>query len=132
MDIYELENPEGVILSMGGQLPNNMAMALHRQQCRVLGTSPEAIDSAENRFKFSRLLDTIGISQPQWRELSDLEVGWGLVGSGGWMTSRVSVSNPAKLPLPLVCPPVLPDRGVPLCRAPLLCAKWCCYERGLH
>uniref|UniRef100_A0A8C2RFM6 Carbamoyl phosphate synthase arginine-specific large chain n=1 Tax=Capra hircus TaxID=9925 RepID=A0A8C2RFM6_CAPHI len=64
MDIYELENPEGVILSMGGQLPNNMAMALHRQQCRVLGTSPEAIDSAENRFKFSRLLDTIGISQP--------------------------------------------------------------------
>nr|XP_034369965.1 CAD protein isoform X2 [Arvicanthis niloticus] len=73
MDIYELENPDGVILSMGGQLPNNMAMALHRQQCRVLGTSPEAIDSAENRFKFSRLLDTIGISQPQWRELSDLE-----------------------------------------------------------
>ncbi|XP_028927835.1 CAD protein isoform X1 [Ornithorhynchus anatinus] len=73
MDIYELENPEGVILSMGGQLPNNMAMALHRQQCRVLGTSPEAIDSAENRFKFSRLLDTIGISQPQWRELSDME-----------------------------------------------------------
>uniref|UniRef100_A0A8C4LW15 Carbamoyl-phosphate synthetase 2, aspartate transcarbamylase, and dihydroorotase n=1 Tax=Equus asinus TaxID=9793 RepID=A0A8C4LW15_EQUAS len=73
MDIYELENPEGVILSMGGQLPNNMAMALHRQQCRILGTSPESIDSAENRFKFSRLLDTIGISQPQWRELSDLE-----------------------------------------------------------
>lgn len=88
MDIYELENPEGVILSMGGQLPNNMAMALHRQQCRVLGTSPEAIDSAENRFKFSRLLDTIGISQPQWRELSDLEVGWGLAGGAGvgWMS----------------------------------------------
>lgn len=85
MDIYELENPEGVILSMGGQLPNNMAMALHRQQCRVLGTSPEAIDSAENRFKFSRLLDTIGISQPQWRELSDLEVGWGKRGlKAGW------------------------------------------------
>lgn len=83
MDIYELENPEGVILSMGGQLPNNMAMALHRQQCRVLGTSPEAIDSAENRFKFSRLLDTIGISQPQWRELSDLEVGRGLAGTPG-------------------------------------------------
>lgn len=74
MDIYELENPEGVILSMGGQLPNNIAMALHRQQCRILGTSPEAIDSAENRFKFSRLLDTIGISQPLWKELSDMEV----------------------------------------------------------
>uniref|UniRef100_A0A8C3IBY0 Carbamoyl-phosphate synthetase 2, aspartate transcarbamylase, and dihydroorotase n=1 Tax=Chrysemys picta bellii TaxID=8478 RepID=A0A8C3IBY0_CHRPI len=73
MDIYELESPEGVILSMGGQLPNNIAMALHRQQCRILGTSPEAIDSAENRFKFSRLLDTIGISQPLWKELSDME-----------------------------------------------------------
>ncbi|XP_042324499.1 CAD protein isoform X2 [Sceloporus undulatus] len=73
MDIYELENPEGVILSMGGQLPNNIAMALHRQQCRILGTSPEAIDSAENRFKFSRLLDTINISQPLWKELSDME-----------------------------------------------------------
>uniref|UniRef100_A0A8C5NNS2 Carbamoyl-phosphate synthetase 2, aspartate transcarbamylase, and dihydroorotase n=1 Tax=Junco hyemalis TaxID=40217 RepID=A0A8C5NNS2_JUNHY len=74
MDIYELENPEGVILSMGGQLPNNIAMALHRQQCRILGTSPEAIDSAENRFKFSRLLDSIGISQPLWKELSNMEV----------------------------------------------------------
>lgn len=76
MDIYELENPEGVILSMGGQLPNNIAMSLHRQQCRILGTSPEFIDSAENRFKFSRMLDTIGISQPRWKELSDTEVGW--------------------------------------------------------
>lgn len=74
MDIYEKENPEGVILSMGGQLPNNIAMSLHRQQCRILGTSPEFIDSAENRFKFSRMLDTIGISQPQWKELSDTEV----------------------------------------------------------
>lgn len=74
MDIYERENPEGVILSMGGQLPNNIAMSLHRQQCRILGTSPEFIDCAENRFKFSRMLDTIGISQPQWKELSDTEV----------------------------------------------------------
>ncbi|XP_054910376.1 CAD protein isoform X2 [Poeciliopsis prolifica] len=73
MDIYESENPEGVILSMGGQLPNNIAMSLHRQQCRILGTSPEFIDSAENRFKFSRMLDTIGISQPQWKELSDTD-----------------------------------------------------------
>ena len=74
MDIYEMENPEGIILSMGGQLPNNIAMSLHRQQCRILGTSPEFIDSAENRFKFSRMLDTIGISQPRWKELSDNEV----------------------------------------------------------
>lgn len=73
MDIYERENPEGIILSMGGQLPNNIAMSLHRQQCRILGTSPEFIDCAENRFKFSRMLDTIGISQPQWKELSDTE-----------------------------------------------------------
>ncbi|KAI3364532.1 hypothetical protein L3Q82_011323 [Scortum barcoo] len=73
MDIYERENPDGVILSMGGQLPNNIAMSLHRQQCRILGTSPEFIDCAENRFKFSRMLDTIGISQPQWKELSDTE-----------------------------------------------------------
>uniref|UniRef100_A0A3P8ZFQ1 Multifunctional protein CAD n=1 Tax=Esox lucius TaxID=8010 RepID=A0A3P8ZFQ1_ESOLU len=73
MDIYEMENPEGVVLSMGGQLPNNIAMSLHRQQCRILGTSPEFIDSAENRFKFSRMLDTIGISQPLWKELTDIE-----------------------------------------------------------
>lgn len=84
MDIYELENPEGVILSMGGQLPNNIAMALHRQQCRILGTSPEAIDSAENRFKFSRLLDTIGISQPLWKELSDMESAKHFCGTVGY------------------------------------------------
>ncbi|XP_071808094.1 multifunctional protein CAD-like [Asterias amurensis] len=73
MDIYDIENPRGVILSMGGQLPNNIAMQLHRQQCRILGTSPESIDSAENRFKFSRLLDTIGLNQPQWKELTNIE-----------------------------------------------------------
>lgn len=73
MDIYDLENPEGVILSMGGQLPNNIAMDLHRQQARILGTSPESIDGAENRFKFSRMLDRIGISQPRWKELTNLE-----------------------------------------------------------
>ena len=65
MDIYESENPRGVILSMGGQLPNNIAMDLHRQAVRILGTSPESIDGAENRFKFSRMLDKIGISQPR-------------------------------------------------------------------
>ncbi|KAG1705097.1 CAD protein [Nymphon striatum] len=72
MDIYTLENPEGIVLCMGGQLPNNIAMDLHRQQARVLGTSPENIDSAENRFKFSRMLDTIGILQPKWKELTNL------------------------------------------------------------
>lgn len=73
MDIYDVENPFGVILSMGGQLPNNIAMDLHRQQARVLGTSPESVDGAENRFKFSRMLDRRGILQPRWKELTDLE-----------------------------------------------------------
>ncbi|XP_067639482.1 multifunctional protein r [Eurosta solidaginis] len=73
MDIYELEKSEGIILSMGGQLPNNIAMDLHRQQAKVLGTSPESIDSAENRFKFSRMLDRKGILQPRWKELTNLK-----------------------------------------------------------
>ncbi|XP_023226449.1 CAD protein-like [Centruroides sculpturatus] len=73
MDIYTLEQPEGIILCVGGQLPNNIALDLHLQKARILGTSPESIDGAENRFKFSRLLDTIGISQPQWKELTNLE-----------------------------------------------------------
>jgi carbamoylphosphate synthase large subunit len=65
MNIYNFENPEGVILSMGGQLPNNIAMDLHRQRAKILGTSPEMIDNAENRFKFSRMLDRVGILQPR-------------------------------------------------------------------
>ncbi|GAB6029852.1 hypothetical protein CHUAL_005561 [Chamberlinius hualienensis] len=73
MDIYNLEKADGIILSMGGQLPNNIAMDLHRQKARILGTSAESIDGAENRFKFSRMLDNIGISQPKWKELTDLE-----------------------------------------------------------
>ncbi|XP_019753921.1 CAD protein isoform X2 [Dendroctonus ponderosae] len=73
MDIYSIENPEGIILSMGGQLPNNIAMDLHRQQARILGTSPDSIDGAENRFKFSRMLDRIGIMQPRWKELTKVE-----------------------------------------------------------
>ncbi len=73
MDIYDMEEPEGIILSMGGQLPNNIAMDLHRQQARILGTSPESVDSAENRFKFSRMLDRKGILQPRWKELTNLQ-----------------------------------------------------------
>ncbi|XP_075220922.1 carbamoyl-phosphate synthetase 2, aspartate transcarbamylase, and dihydroorotase rudimentary isoform X1 [Lycorma delicatula] len=73
MDIYSIENPEGIILSMGGQLPNNIAMDLHRQQAKILGSSPESVDGAENRFKFSRMLDRIGISQPRWKELTNLK-----------------------------------------------------------
>lgn len=73
MDIYKIENPEGVILCMGGQLPNNIAMDLHRQQATILGTSPDMIDGAENRFKFSRMLDRKGIMQPRWKELTNFE-----------------------------------------------------------
>ncbi|XP_027201907.2 carbamoyl-phosphate synthetase 2, aspartate transcarbamylase, and dihydroorotase rudimentary [Dermatophagoides pteronyssinus] len=73
MEIYDMEKPEGIILSMGGQLPNNIAMDLFRQKAIILGTSPESIDSAENRFKFSRLMDEVGIMQPQWKELTDIE-----------------------------------------------------------
>lgn len=65
MDIYDLESPEGIILSMGGQLPNNIAMDLHSQSARILGTRPTKIDEAEDRLKFSRALDRIEISQPR-------------------------------------------------------------------
>ena len=73
MDIIELEQPKGVIVSTGGQNANNLAMRLHRQGVPVLGTSPESIDKAENRHKFSSLLDQLGIDQPRWRELSEME-----------------------------------------------------------
>ncbi|KAF1810502.1 carbamoyl-phosphate synth [Eremomyces bilateralis CBS 781.70] len=73
LDIYELENSSGVILSMGGQTPNNIALPLHRQNCRILGTSPEMIDTAENRYKFSRMLDRIDVDQPAWKELTSID-----------------------------------------------------------
>jgi carbamoyl-phosphate synthase large subunit len=69
LDIYEKERPLGILLSMGGQIPNNIALKCHRAGMRVLGTPPESIDRAENRFKFSRLLDDLGVDQPEWREL---------------------------------------------------------------
>lgn len=71
MDIYGNENCKGVILSMGGQIANNIAMSLHRKNVKIIGTNPENIDNAENRFKFSRMLDQIGIDQPKWKELTD-------------------------------------------------------------
>ena len=71
MDIYGFENSLGVILSMGGQIANNIAMSLHRKNVNIIGTNPENIDTAENRFKFSRMLDQINIDQPKWSELTD-------------------------------------------------------------
>jgi len=73
MDIAELENPFGVIVSTGGQIPNNLAMRLYKQHIPLLGTSALSIDRAENRFKFSEMLDKIGIDQPLWKELTDME-----------------------------------------------------------
>jgi len=73
MDIVELEIPKGVVLSMGGQIPNNLAMKLHRQHVPILGTSPTNIDRAEDRKKFSSLLDTLHIDQPRWSELTTIE-----------------------------------------------------------
>ena len=73
MDIYDLEIPKGVIVSVGGQIPNNLAMRLHEQKVHILGTSPENIDRAENRHKFSMMLDELGIDQPRWKELSSLD-----------------------------------------------------------
>lgn len=73
LDIIDLEQPGGVIVSVGGQIPNNLAMKLHRQSVPVLGTSPISIDRAENRNKFSAMLDRLGIDQPAWQELTSLD-----------------------------------------------------------
>ncbi|HET6557666.1 MAG TPA: carbamoyl-phosphate synthase (glutamine-hydrolyzing) large subunit [Prolixibacteraceae bacterium] len=73
MDIVDLEVPKGVVLSMGGQIPNNLAMKLHRQNVPILGTSPLNIDRAEDRKKFSSLLDTLNIDQPRWSELTSID-----------------------------------------------------------
>ncbi len=73
LDIIELENPRGVIVSVGGQIPNNLAMRLFRENIPVLGTSPLSIDRAENRHKFSQLCDNMAIDQPRWKELSSTE-----------------------------------------------------------
>jgi carbamoyl-phosphate synthase large subunit len=70
LDIIDLESPKGVIVSVGGQIPNNLAMKLHRQNVPILGTSPVSIDRAENRHKFSAMLDQLGIDQPRWGELT--------------------------------------------------------------
>ena len=70
LDVIDLETPRGVIVSVGGQIPNNLAMKLHRQNVPILGTSPLSIDRAENRHKFSAMLDHLGIDQPIWGELT--------------------------------------------------------------
>ena len=73
MDVVDLEAPKGVVVSMGGQIPNNLAMRLHSQEVSILGTSPVSIDNAENRHKFSTMLDDLCIDQPRWKELTSIE-----------------------------------------------------------
>ncbi|MCA9307670.1 MAG: carbamoyl phosphate synthase large subunit, partial [Phycisphaerales bacterium] len=73
LDVYEREQPEGVVVSMGGQVPNNLAIRLHRAGVKILGTSAEDIDRAEDRSKFSQLLDRLGVDQPKWAHLTDAE-----------------------------------------------------------
>lgn len=70
LDIYELEKSAGIVVSVGGQIPNNLALPLHQQGARILGTCPDSIDKAEDRHKFSALLDKMKVDQPQWKELT--------------------------------------------------------------
>ena len=73
LDIFDKEKPEGVIVSTGGQVPNNLTMKLHNEGINILGTSPIQIDNAESRHKFSQILDKIGVDQPEWEEVTTLK-----------------------------------------------------------
>merc|ERR1719238_684902 len=73
LDIAQLENPAGVVISVGGQIPNNLAMGLHQNGVKILGTSVEAIDACENRYKFSKLCDSLRIDQPEWSEFTTID-----------------------------------------------------------
>jgi carbamoyl-phosphate synthase large subunit len=108
MDIIDLENPHGVVVSMGGQIPNNLAMKLHGQNAPILGTSPLKIDNAEDREKFSSLLDRLKVDQPRWAKLSTIEeihkfvdlVGYPLLIRPSYVLSGAAmnvVSNPDQL-----------------------------------
>ena len=72
LDIYQRENSQGVVVSVGGQIPNNIALPLHRAGVKVMGTCPTMIDKAEDREKFSRIIDSLGLQQAEWKELSDM------------------------------------------------------------
>lgn len=84
LDVLDLEMPKGVIVSMGGQIPNNLAIRLHRQDIPILGTSPLSIDRAENRHKFSSMLDQLGVDQPAWQELTSMDEIQGFVDKVGY------------------------------------------------
>lgn len=84
LDIYDKENPNGVIVSMGGQVPNNLAIKLHNAGIKIIGTSPEEIDNAESRHKFSKILDEIEVDQPEWKEVTKLEEAKSFAGKVGY------------------------------------------------
>lgn len=84
MDIYEKENPHGLIVSVGGQIPNNLALRLDESGVNILGTTAESIDNAEDRHKFSSMLDSLGVDQPKWKELSTLDDVYSFVESVGF------------------------------------------------
>lgn len=84
LDVHDIESLKGVVVSTGGQIPNNLAMKLHGQNVPILGTSPLKIDNAEDRQKFSAMLDELGIDQPRWKELSSMEEIFGFVDEVGF------------------------------------------------
>ncbi|BFZ63541.1 carbamoyl-phosphate synthase (glutamine-hydrolyzing) cpa2 [Saitoella coloradoensis] len=84
MDIYEMENAQGVVVSVGGQLPQNIALKLQDNGAKVLGTDPKMIDAAEDRYKFSQILDKIGVDQPAWKELSSVDAAKDFADSVGY------------------------------------------------
>ena len=108
LDIIDLEKPGGVIVSVGGQIPNNLSIRLHKQDVKILGTSPTSIDRAENRFKFSKMLDDLKVDQPEWKELSSVKdifsftekVGFPVIVRPSYVLSGAAmniVSNPEEL-----------------------------------
>ncbi|KAI8378136.1 large subunit of carbamoyl-phosphate synthase [Choanephora cucurbitarum] len=84
MDITELEGTKGAVVSVGGQLPQNIALKLHENQVNILGTSPIMIDAAEDRFQFSKMLDKIGVDQPAWKELTSIDAAFAFAESVGY------------------------------------------------
>jgi len=134
-DIYALESSAGVIVAMGGQTPNNIALGLHHQRVKILGTSPDMIDMAENRYKFSRLLDSLGVDQPSWKELNSYEESEKFCDQVLFFFTSFSFFFFASFfflqGLPVVDLGLFPDIGwLPGARAPVLRAFWSRNERG--
>ena len=97
-DIADFENAKGIIISVGGQIANNLALPLHQTGYPILGTPPGSIDQAENRQKFSTLLNKLGIHQPSWQEISTLEKAVQFAHQVGYpVLVRPSMSFPAPL-----------------------------------